>query len=265
MISARPQSGFSLVELSIVLVILGLLTGGILAGQSLIRAAELRAVSTEYSRYTTAVQTFRDKYFMLPGDMTNATDFWGVAGGDGSVGHNACRTAVVIEGHTGTCRGDGTSILEHNGAGDARLFWEHLRLSGLVEGAFYPWSFSNNNAVTGVHVPSSKIGNQAGWFACHTTRGSFGRPARNMFILTSAPWTTAACSGGLTAGISAPEAWGIDTKMDDGLATTGIMTAMNSFNAQTDCLTDNFSLETISSQYELNRDISSCHLYFVLN
>lgn len=58
---------FSLVELSIVLVILGLLTGGILAGQSLIRAAELRAVSTEYSRYITATQSFRDKYFAVPG------------------------------------------------------------------------------------------------------------------------------------------------------------------------------------------------------
>ncbi|MFM9890490.1 MAG: type II secretion system protein, partial [Rickettsiales bacterium] len=69
--------GFSLVELSIVLVILGLLTGGILSGQSLIRAAELRSVSTEYNRYVTAVQTFRDKYFALPGDMTNAQSFWG--------------------------------------------------------------------------------------------------------------------------------------------------------------------------------------------
>nr|WP_269429448.1 prepilin-type N-terminal cleavage/methylation domain-containing protein [Sphingomonas sp. 35-24ZXX] len=265
MVPLRSQSGFSLVELSIVLVILGLLTGGILGGQALIRAAELRAVSTEYSRYTTAVQTFRDKYFALPGDMSNATAFWGIAGGSGSVHHTACRTAVTVPGHPGTCRGDGTSILEHNGAGDARLFWEHLRLSGLVDGAFYPWSFGNNNAVTGTHVPASKIGDQAGWFACHTASGNFGRPARNMFVLTSAPWSTSVCSGGLSAGINAPEAWGIDTKMDDGLATTGMMTARNSYNAQTDCLTENWGLETEASQYELNRTVPSCHLYFVLN
>ena len=49
---------FSLVELSIVLVILGLLTGGILAGQNLIRAAELRSVITEFKTYQTAVMTF---------------------------------------------------------------------------------------------------------------------------------------------------------------------------------------------------------------
>ena len=75
---------FSLVELSIVLVILGLLVGGILAGQSLIHAAELRAVSSEYQRYRTAIYAFRDKYLGLPGDITTATNFWGAA--DGSTG-----------------------------------------------------------------------------------------------------------------------------------------------------------------------------------
>lgn len=68
--------GFSLVELSIVLVILGLLTGGILAGQSLIRASELRSVSTELQRYSSAIYSFRDQYMALPGDMLNATSFW---------------------------------------------------------------------------------------------------------------------------------------------------------------------------------------------
>ena len=71
---------FSLVELSIVLVILGLLTGGILTGQSLIRAAEMRSIVTELQRYQTAARSFQDKYFALPGDMRNATDFWGAPG-----------------------------------------------------------------------------------------------------------------------------------------------------------------------------------------
>ena len=70
------RKGFSLVELSIVLVILGLLVGGVLSGQSLIRAAELRAATQEYQRYYTATQTFRDKYFAIPGDFNNAQAFW---------------------------------------------------------------------------------------------------------------------------------------------------------------------------------------------
>jgi hypothetical protein len=69
--------GFSLVALSVVWVNLGLLTGGILTAQSLIRAAELRSITTDYNRFITASQTFRDKYFALPGDMRNATRFWG--------------------------------------------------------------------------------------------------------------------------------------------------------------------------------------------
>jgi prepilin-type N-terminal cleavage/methylation domain-containing protein len=71
----KYQRGFSLVELSIVLVILGLLTGGILAGQSLIRAAELRSITTQFNQYVSATQSFRDKYMALPGDMPNATRF----------------------------------------------------------------------------------------------------------------------------------------------------------------------------------------------
>ena len=63
------RDAFSLVELSIVLVILGLLVGGVLSGQALIQAAQLRAVSEEYTKYTTAALTFRDKYLATPGDM----------------------------------------------------------------------------------------------------------------------------------------------------------------------------------------------------
>ena len=83
------RSGFSLVELSIVLVILGLLTGGILAGQSLIRAAELRSVATESQRYMAALNSFRDKYFALPGDMANATAFWGAQNATPATCHGA--------------------------------------------------------------------------------------------------------------------------------------------------------------------------------
>src|ERR1700712_5143764 len=100
----KQQHGFSLVELSIVLVILGLLVGGVLSGQSLIRAAELRSVTTEYQRYTTAVGTFRDKYFALPGDMNNAASFgWkdgagsSVANGDGNGQVNSTGTANTNE------------------------------------------------------------------------------------------------------------------------------------------------------------------------
>ena len=62
----RHQSAFTLVELSIVLIIVGLLVGGVLTGQALIRAAELRAITTEKDKYITTLYAFRDKYQALP-------------------------------------------------------------------------------------------------------------------------------------------------------------------------------------------------------
>ena len=58
----RCTRGFSLVELSIVLVILGLLVGGVLGGQALIRSSEIRSLIVDKDKYITAVQTFKNKY-----------------------------------------------------------------------------------------------------------------------------------------------------------------------------------------------------------
>jgi prepilin-type N-terminal cleavage/methylation domain-containing protein len=98
------RHAFSLVELSIVLVILGLLAGGVISGQSLIRAAELQSISTDYARYMTAALTFQDKYFTIPGDMPNATKFWSerVAGHAGDLTYHQ-----TINTTNGTCDGDG--------------------------------------------------------------------------------------------------------------------------------------------------------------
>lgn len=137
MVPLRSQSGFSLVELSIVLVILGLLTGGILGGQALIRAAELRSVSTEYQRWTTATQTFRDKYFALPGDMTNATAFWGALDGNNGIGPDCRGESTGLP----TCNGDGNGRIESNtesavSTHEKWLIWRHLVNAGLIEGSY---------------------------------------------------------------------------------------------------------------------------------
>lgn len=113
------RHGFSLVELSIVLVILGLLVGGVLTGQSLIRAAELRSVSTEFAKYQAAVNTFRDKYFALPGDMNNATSFWGKD-------NVACAAHTGTAATPGTCNGDGNGLSEYI-APAANANAEHLQ------------------------------------------------------------------------------------------------------------------------------------------
>lgn len=75
--TARPaHAGFTLVELSIVLVIVGLLAGGILVGRDLIKAAEIRATVSQYDKYNSAVNTFRLKFNCVPGDCLNAATFF---------------------------------------------------------------------------------------------------------------------------------------------------------------------------------------------
>lgn len=76
-------SGFTLIELSIVLVIIGLIVGGVLVGRDLIRAADIRQTGSLIEKLDTAVNIFRNKYDCLPGDCLNATQFGFAANGNG--------------------------------------------------------------------------------------------------------------------------------------------------------------------------------------
>lgn len=159
--SLRSQSGFSLVELSIVLVILGLLTGGILGGQALIRAAELRSLTVELERLSTATYSFRDKYFGMPGDITNATAFWG----DQATGVNACPSPSTPDGSPGTCNGNGDGQFSGGDLGENLRALQQLALAGLIEGSYtgIP-SASNNVQLAGENVVRARLPNAGIWF-----------------------------------------------------------------------------------------------------
>lgn len=69
-------AGFSLLELSIVLVMIGLLAGGVTYGRDLIRESEMRSLMSDIKKYHTAIISFRDKYRALPGDFNKAGLIW---------------------------------------------------------------------------------------------------------------------------------------------------------------------------------------------
>ncbi|MFM9889203.1 MAG: type II secretion system protein [Rickettsiales bacterium] len=264
--SHAAKSGFSLVELSIVLVILGLLTGGILAGQSLIRAAELRAVTTEYSLYITAVQSFRDKYFALPGDMTNATAFWGDD-------NTNCADAAVTNGTPGTCNGDGNGqVIQAPAAsttGETFRFWQHLALAGLIEGTYTGQAGAGTlnpgaDSILGTNVPRSKLSN-SGWASfywgnsagdANTYAGDFG----NLMVMG------AAFSGNypVNAALRPEEAWNIDTKVDDGKPATGKMWVRDStgFGTATACTTS-ANATAYTGLYNLTNTAIACSPWFI--
>lgn len=246
---------FSLVELSIVLVILGLLTGGILAGQSLIRASELRSITTEYNQYVSATQTFRNKYMALPGDMRNAIDFWQAA-------HNTpatCATTVGVG--TQTCNGDGNGQISNpTGSNERFRFWQHLANAGLISGTYSGVAGSAGPIDhNGINTPSSRL-NRAVWGASFA---SIAEDAATRFVVADANYMhLGATSNGNTrprgAIIKPEEAWGIDTKIDDGRPGYGSVLAV-----QITTCTNAANNTDRGAQYLLTSSATACALDFV--
>src|SRR5437899_11459702 len=81
------EDGFTLVEIAIVLVIIGLLLGGILKGQEMITQAKIKNVINDFNGITVAITSYQDRYRALPADDNNATARWtrqAPASGDGN-------------------------------------------------------------------------------------------------------------------------------------------------------------------------------------
>lgn len=105
---APSRHGFTLIELSLVLVIIGLLVGGVLAGKALIQQAEIRAAASQLQQMETAYNAFRLKYGCIMGDCPNATEFFGA---------NYMSYACTMP--NGNGNGDGNGLIDSGGGG----FW----------------------------------------------------------------------------------------------------------------------------------------------
>jgi prepilin-type N-terminal cleavage/methylation domain-containing protein len=215
----NSTEGFTLIELSIVLVIIGLIVGGVLTGQDLIRAAEVRATISQIEKYNTAVNTFYGKYDALPGNMnatTAATFGFSTVGRTGAVGF-----------------GSGNGVI----TGDEELmFWVDLSspiAGGLVDGNFTAgagYTVDNNSMVwmgtqVAFYLPAAKLGRgnyiwawSGGWQWSGVDPGD----GLNYFSL-SPPLTPGGGSPPVTfsATLTVSQAYSIDKKMDDGLPQSG--------------------------------------------
>lgn len=192
----RHNRGFTLVELSIVLLIIALIITSVLVGQDLVRNAELRATVRQYENFTSAVGTFRTKYNGLPGDISGATNY-------GFVG-NGNNNGVLV----------GDTVLDTENV----YFWNHLGATGaeLIAGTYsgVVATTSNLNVIT----PSVKAGVGNWGVYADTTNGI------NYYILGL---TTPAAAASLdTADSLTPlDAKYIDSKIDDGMPNRGFVNA----------------------------------------
>ena len=178
------QAGFTLVEIAIVLVIIGLLLGGILKGQEMITQAKIKNVINDFNGITAAVASYQDRYRALPGDDPNATSRW-----SGSVSGNG---NGVFDGNCQYNDAPGSTV-PTTATGECNLFWWHLRLSGFVAGT---------------------TASQA---------SSWQQPANAANGITGVQTTGMGFTGNIVCSSNLPDkiAIAVDTQMDDATSNTG--------------------------------------------
>jgi prepilin-type N-terminal cleavage/methylation domain-containing protein len=181
------KSGFTLLELSIVLVIIGLIKYG-----------------KQIQEYQTAYQTFRVKYNQMPGDMNNATSYWGKD-------NVRCPGNPGVAATGGTCIGDGNGRVNES-VNEIGNFWQHLGLAGMLPGT-YDGIYVVGALSPGVSQPATPLG--GGWITYSPNATAYyGVPAatRNQMQARSNAGSVL---------ISTADAKSIDLKVDDGIAGSG--------------------------------------------
>ena len=172
----NKQSGFTLIEIAIVLVIIGLLLGGVLKGQELINSAKVKNFATDFRNIPLFIYGFQDKYRSLPGDDSQVVSkVNGATLATTPVG--SAQSNGVIEGAW-----DSTTATD-----ESFLFWQHVRLAGLASGPtnVADTNYAPRNADGGVIGITSNnnaapyiAGMQGTYLVC--SRGILGKYARQL-------------------------------------------------------------------------------------
>lgn len=218
------RSGFTLIELSIVLVILALLVGGILSGQSMIANARLKKISSDATLYLAALKNFQDKYQYLPGDFPSATTVWSATTG--------CPGSTSVGAGNATCNGNGDGRIGAYGDGtnaESYHAWKQLFNAKLVPGPLVgdTWPAPESSVKNAYFLPM-----YAGSAAGHNDL--FDGDYDHVFVFGAGTGTNAGPA------LSAESARRIDEKFDDALPALGTIRSYkkNANYGEANCTTD---------------------------
>lgn len=233
------QRAFSLIELSMVLVMLGLLLGTVFSGQLMLRNQRIKQIQNNAEQFHVAVTQFREKYQFFPGDKPNALSIWSTV---------SC-----------VANGDGNGLID--GTEDYYV-WAELVAGGFTVGNY---TTCTSAQVPGVDIPSGPI---------ESTGYAFSAGSSPAGLVTGTDGSSATFDGNYTAAIyfgknkvpatrmmdpaiSADDALQIDTIYDDASPGNGVIMTWRSYGSTTGCY------DSGSGAYNAATSDQTCSLIFL--
>jgi prepilin-type N-terminal cleavage/methylation domain-containing protein len=237
------RKGFTLIELAVVLVIIGLVAGGIMMGAGMVDQSKQKRLVQQINELRIATQSFIDIYKAVPGDTLNATSLWGTA------------AACPQGGTPGTCNGNGDGRI--NLTTEINLFPQHLGYAKLVAHNYNSdWTSAMTIGVQTFETPYSGISIQGtslayrlsghAWFY-DGEYGNFFRVGRPNFP---------ACPTCFNNWIRCKEIAAIDKKFDDNKPGTGIIRI-----SKAECVTDTAATATFTAEYDPTQAVNAVPIF----
>lgn len=224
----KNNKGFTLIELAMVVVIIALLIAGVLAGKDLIGAGEVTSIVSEFQKYKKAYYSFEAAYGQYPGDFADAIAQLGA-------GNN----------------GNGDGQIAAGGGGEEYYAWNHLGRANIIDGNYtgtVGFGFIN----IGSNIPAAKFNKKAGY------RMSWSSYYKNVLALVSSPIDGPS--------LTARNAWTVDTKLDDGIPSSGDVRGVKGSGATGNCCSVGAAspCNTTASTYNLQDSTTDCYLQIIL-
>jgi len=235
------KKAFSLIELAISLVVISILISSVSIVTEMVRQAHVRTIVKELKTFKTAIDMFKESYNGLPGDLTNASTFW-----------TSCtnQTTPVVN----NCNGNGDDIIQLSYEG--MRIWEHLSLAELIHGSYIGTDTIGNGNQFNPGQNSPKLSIAKGCYNGENkdSDSTWYGISSDMVITAGKSSTNTSCQDSL---FTPDDSLNIDIKIDDAVATTGMILATEGESIKVSNPND-----CVNTDYNLDIKADSCRILY---